>query len=132
VGTVPCARQRKTELAMGDISFLLSMYFTCQHLSTLVSTVSQGFCPRNMGTWQVSERENVANFLDMMKAPTVVCFCLCNAVRHSCFKKQAPCPHFVLLCVCVVEICVMYLRIFVIPGFECNFDFLYFVLRGCK
>jgi len=116
VGTAPCARQRKTELAMGDISFLPSMYFTRQLLAALVPTASQGFCPRNMGTWQVSKKESVANFVDMIKVSTAVFFFLYNAVRHLCLKKQAPCPHFVLLCVCVVEIRSMYLKIFVVPG----------------
>jgi hypothetical protein len=59
---------------MGDISFLPSMYFTRQLLAALVPTVSQGFCPRNMGTWQVSKKESVANFVDMMKVSTVVFF----------------------------------------------------------
>jgi len=74
MGTAPCARKRKTDLVMGDISLLPSMYFTCQHLATLDPVLSQGFCPRNMGTWQVSERKSVANFVDMVKASTVMCF----------------------------------------------------------
>lgn len=70
-----------------------------------------------MGTLKVSERESVANFVDMIKASTVACFFfLYNAVRHSFLKKEASCLHFVLLCVCVVEIRSMDLQIFVIPG----------------
>lgn len=82
VGTATFARQRKKELAVGEISFLPFMYFTCQYLATLVPALSQGSCTRNMGTWRVSERESVANFVNMTKATTVVCFCLYNAARH--------------------------------------------------